>query len=687
MTLTRRLLLLAFIAILPAIAIWTYTEVALRRAREAEVHDLALRQAQLASFELERILDGVRNLLVAVGEVADVRALNAPACAAYLAALQPKVPHLLSITALDPAGRARCRHDDPGTDLRFDDRSYFQEAVASGGFVIGEYTDDRVLQLPVLPVALPIVDAGGQKLGVLAAVLDLKWLGSRIAERALPAGGSLTVADRLGRIIAREPFPERFVGTTIPDDFKQQMRGSEPGTREIVSQDGTKRVLGYIPLSLPPRDLYVSAGLSSKAAYATINDAAKRGFVLIACSFGLALALAWLAGRSFVTRPFRVMTEAVGAWRRGDYGVRIDLPRGGGEMKDLADAFNDLMDDVTERQAALRDSEERVRLALDAGRMGAWWRDPRTGEGGWSPQAAALLGLNPLQTTGHIAAWRQAVHPDDVAKIEALMSNALAGGEEYDAEYRVYPEGKERWLATTARLLRDEAGQPVQFIGILRDVTARKQADEHTQMLIDELNHRVKNTLATVQSIAVQTLRTDPDPVRFREAFESRLLALSNTHNLLTRNAWRDAELRAILDSELAPYRRLGDQAVVLQGPDLRLPARIAINLGLVLHELTTNAAKYGALSNAQGQLAVTWSLEKHPQGGETLSLTWRETGGPAVLPPTRRGFGTRLIERSIEGELAGIVALRYPASGVHCEITIPLAGNATARPPLALAG
>jgi PAS domain S-box-containing protein len=687
MTLTRRLLLLALISVLPAIVIWTYTEVSLRRAREAEVHDLALRQAQLAASELDHIFEGIRHLLVAVAEMPAIRRLDTPACVAYLAALQPKVPHLLSITALDLEGRARCRQDMPSGDLRFDDRFYFKEAIETGQFVIGDYTDDRVLQVPILPVAFPLKDHGGRTIGVVAAALDIKWLGSRLAERALPGGGSLTVADRNGRILAREPFPERFVGTFIPDNFLDQFHAEKPGTREILSQDGTKRVLGYIPLRLAPKNLYVSAGLASKAAYGAINDAAKRGFMLIAAAFGLALALSWLIGRLFVTKPFDTIAQAVSAWRRGDYSARIALPKRSGEFNVLADAFNDLMDDVVKRQAALRESEERVRLALDAGRMGAWWRDPNTGDGGWSPQGAALLGLTPEQTTGTFAFWRSLVNPEDFARIEGLMKVALAGDNEYDAEYRVYPGGSERWLSTTARLLRDPSGKPVQFIGILKDITARKHAEAHQQMLLDELNHRVKNTLATVQSIAAQTLRTNPEPALFREAFESRLLALSKTHDLLTRNAWRDADLSALLEQEFSPYRREGDHRVSLRGPRLRLPARAAINFGLVLHELVTNAAKYGALSVARGRLAVDWSLEPAPCGNSRLRFTWRETNGPPVSPPKREGFGSRLIRRSIEGELAGEVSLRFPATGAVCEIVIPLAIEAKSKPLLAMAG
>jgi two-component sensor histidine kinase len=222
----------------------------------------------------------------------------------------------------------------------------------------------------------------------------------------------------------------------------------------------------------------------------------------------------------------------------------------------------------------------------------------------------------------------------------------------------------------------DAQKRPVYFIGISQDITEQKQAEEQQRFFLDELNHRVKNTLTTVQSIASQTLRTTDSPTQFREAFEGRLLALSKTHNLLTRKSWREAELRDIAEQELAPYRKPGDERVVLNGPDVKLPARYAINLGLVLHELVTNAAKYGALSNNAGHLDVTWSVDGSPDRPQQLRIHWTETGGPPVAPPKRQGFGSRLIRRSIEGELGGYMVLNFAEAGVSYDISVPLTSS-----------
>jgi PAS domain S-box-containing protein len=681
MTLTKRLLLLALISVLPAIVMWTYTEVSLRRAREAEVNDIVIRQARVAGSEIERIFDGIESLLIAVDEAPSIRTFSTPSCSAYLRSLQLKVPYLLAFVALDLEGRVRCQHAQlPGGDLRFSNRSYFQDVLRTQGFVVGiytpEFTEGGIGAHPVLPLALPIRD-DGRITGVIATALDLRWLDQKLKERVIPAGGSVTIADRNGIILAREPFPERFIGTRIPEPFMRYVNDTNIGSFETVSQDGVRRIIGYIPLGLPPRDLYISAGLSSKAAFETINRAATRGFMLIAAGLVLSLSLSWLLSRAFITRPFDIMTDAVRAWRRGNYLARIDLPGSPGELGVLAHAFNDLMDDVAERQKALQASEERARLALEAGHMGTWWYDHVRGTGGWSSQAALLLGLPSERTAVSIAEWRELVHPDDVDEVFDRLRGAVLGDGEYEDEYRVrHPDGEVRWINSKGRVFFNSARKPVYFVGIFQDVTARKQAEDQQRFLLDELNHRVKNTLATVQSIAAQTLRSASSPAAFRDAFEGRLLALSKTHDLLTRNSWRDADLHELAKQELAPYRRNNDERVLIEGPAVDLPPRYAINLGLVLHELVTNAAKYGALSMPSGHVKLTWTIVRHPDRPAQLRLHWSESGGPPVEKPKHQGFGSRLIRRSIEGELAGYIVINFAPAGMSYDVSVPLPGR-----------
>ncbi len=201
------------------------------------------------------------------------------------------------------------------------------------------------------------------------------------------------------------------------------------------------------------------------------------------------------------------------------------------------------------------------------------------------------------------------------------------------------------------------------------DVTDRVLGDRQQKLLLDELNHRVKNTLSTVQAIADQTLRTNADPVSFREAFEARLMALSDTHNLLTATNWIGADLRQIAQLEFRPY---GSARYHLMGPAVALSPARALALGLLFHELATNAAKYGALSAGGGQVEVVWQVRGEDELQE-LEIDWREADGPPVTPPTRRGFGSRLIERSLQGQLGGEATLSYAPDGVRCRIRLPL--------------
>ncbi len=209
------------------------------------------------------------------------------------------------------------------------------------------------------------------------------------------------------------------------------------------------------------------------------------------------------------------------------------------------------------------------------------------------------------------------------------------------------------------------------FTGVMRDVTDRRRAEELQRLMINELNHRVKNTLATVQSVAGQTLRNAEDLDDARDSLTRRLLALARGHDILTRESWDGAELADIVASVAAAHGE--PDRFVLDGPAVRLAPKAALALSMALHELMTNAAKYGALSNADGQVRLTWRRSRET-AGDRLQLRWEETDGPPVNAPTRQGFGTRLITGGLARELGGEVRLDYPSGGVVCEIDAQLA-------------
>jgi two-component sensor histidine kinase len=208
---------------------------------------------------------------------------------------------------------------------------------------------------------------------------------------------------------------------------------------------------------------------------------------------------------------------------------------------------------------------------------------------------------------------------------------------------------------------------------VLRDETAARLAEEHRVLLLHELNHRIKNTLATVQSIAEQTLRAAEVPAEARRVLTERLIALSQAHDVLVDQSWAGADLEAIVRGALAPHERTARKAFDIDGPPVRLSPPQAVSMALALHELATNAAKHGALRAAEGRVTVTWNLALDGRGARRLNLLWRESGGPRVTPPTRRGFGARLISRTFGNESGGHAKLDYAPEGVRCVLQLPL--------------
>jgi PAS domain S-box-containing protein len=206
----------------------------------------------------------------------------------------------------------------------------------------------------------------------------------------------------------------------------------------------------------------------------------------------------------------------------------------------------------------------------------------------------------------------------------------------------------------------------------LRNIADRKDAEEHRELLIHELNHRVKNTLTTVQSIVAQTLRNEGVSQEVRMAFEARLFALSRAHDVLTRENWEGASLREIVAQSIEPYRGVGESRLSGGGPEVRLPPRMALALSMALQELATNAVKHGSLAHASGRVDITWFLDDSVEPAR-LHMRWEEKGGSPVQPPQRRGFGTRLIERSLASDLQGNVSIDFAVSGVVCTIEAPM--------------
>lgn len=545
MSVTGRLLLLTLLALMPAMLVLTYNLFSARQAAYGEIHTTALTAGHLASLEMRRIVSSVRSTLDVLATVPIIRTGLGQPCSDYVRLVDDKLDMVENITVLDAAGQLQCT-SKPSTVTDFSDRSYFHEAVEKQDLVVGTYIIDRITKRAALPLSLPVTEGGSIK-RVIVAFVDLEWLGAWVREREFFGGNALTIADRNGVILAREPYPERFVGTRIPDEYQHLVRGTTPGTLEMTGQDGMRRIIGYYPA----RDtFYVSAGLSVDGGLEQVSKVTRFGLAVIALAIVGPFFAVWWAGFTLIRRPARQLVHSINAWRKGNENVRTGMT-GSGTFETIGSAIDAFMDEL-----ALRREQQ------------------------------------------------------------------------------------------------------------LKD-------DRMRQTLIHELDHRIKNILSMVQAVARQTFRSSQSMDEASDAFFRRLHAMAGAHQLLTKN-WQSASFRATVDAAIAPFENPAAPHFTVEGADFEAAAAIALSLSMALHELCTNAAKYGALSADRGHIDIGWTLGEGEQ--DSFVFTWKERGGPMVKIPEREGFGTLMIERVLSQQLHAKITLDYQLDGLFCEIRAPMA-------------
>jgi PAS domain S-box-containing protein len=329
-----------------------------------------------------------------------------------------------------------------------------------------------------------------------------------------------------------------------------------------------------------------------------------------------------------------------------------------------------------ERAAAherLRRSESRLRLALAGARAGAWEWDAGTGDLEWSPEMFAITGITLEAGAPGLETCLKMIKEEDRGKAVSDLKAALRKSGPFTAEFPIRrTDGAVIWLGVSGVVERIETGRPLRAHGILQDITERKAHEEQIHLLMREVNHRAKNMLSLVQAIARQTAARESED--FIGCFAERIQALAASQDLLIRNEWQGVDVEDLVRAQLAHFADLIGSRIFVDGPQLRLKPASAQAIGLALHELATNAGKYGALSTDKGHVEVCWEIES-----DTLTMNWLERDGPPVSPPERRGFGTTVIETMATHSLDGAVDLDYAPSGVTWRLACP-AANALER-------
>lgn len=333
--------------------------------------------------------------------------------------------------------------------------------------------------------------------------------------------------------------------------------------------------------------------------------------------------------------------------------------------------------DVTDRHRsfdALSRSEERLKLALSAGVIGSWDWDIAAGKLVVDEHLAGIYGVDAEKASRGAAVeeFLRVIHPEDKDAVWQAVQSAIAIGGEFAREYRVLrADGSVRWILARGRGFPDATGTPMRFTGAAIDITDRKLAEHHRNLLAEELAHRVKNMLAMVLAIANQTLRDGVSIADAKRTFAARLQALARAQDVLTGKGGVGAELHEVIRTAIEPHSG-GTEQFRLTGPDIVMAPRPALSFALTLHELATNAAKYGALTSPKGQVDINWRIDR-AQLGDVLQLRWEERGGPPVMPPQHKGFGSRLIEGMMAGEPGVTATIRFEEPGLIWSLTAPL--------------
>jgi PAS domain S-box-containing protein len=531
-----------------------------------------------------------------------------------------------------------------------------ERAIATGKpQVTGLFMAPLINQLLVTIIVPVKIDRESRY--ALARSPDQHALTRLVAANELPPGwrAQAVVSDATHRIIARSEQEDSFIGNELPP--AQWRRGGPGGVFEFIDSEGRPSLEASVRSELTRWETAVWAPKALleapvRAQWRTLGVTASLAFALVV---GLAL---WL-GRIIAHSVGHAAHAAIAAGEGG-----LLLPSG----TPVAEV-NTLMAELRQTTDLLRESKDRLQLALNAAQLGSWKYDPLTGMVSGDARCREIFDVAKNQAV--IEELLHPVHPDDAGRLWAAIEASLdpVDPKRSATEFRLRRRnGEVRWVETLGLAYFEGVGRErraVSMAGTAQDITERKEREEKEHLLMREINHRAKNMLSVVDAIAHQTATRNPED--FVERFSERVQALSANQDLLVRNEWNGVEIADLVRAQLAQFADLIGSRIAVDGPKLRLKPASAQAIGLALHELATNAGKYGALSTDKGRVDICWGTD-----GDTFTMSWTERHGPPVSAPERRGFGTIVMEAMTERSVAGTVDLEYALSGVIWRLTCP---------------
>ncbi|MBK5961408.1 hypothetical protein CCR97_24850 [Rhodoplanes elegans] len=537
-------------------------------------------------------------------------------------------------------------------------------AFEADRLVVTDLVTGALTGRPVALIAVPVRRDGATAMA-LAAGIDPTELGDVLREAGLPDPWIAAVVDRKGIFVARSHQPETFIGNPArPELVAAATGGPMEGRFDNVTWEGVAQtnafrrssVTGWTAVIGIPREVLEAPQRRALALLATGGAFA-----------GLALLLAAVFAHR-IAAPVRALQGAALALAHGEP-PPADEPRIR-ELVDVRQAFETAAAIVRERNAAKAELERTTALlaAVSASTPDLIYAKDRDSRMLIANAAVlAVIGKPLTEVQGRNDFY------GDPAQATAIRANDRAvmetGETQKLEETFTSPDGVTRVFLSTKSPLRDATGAVIGLVGVSTDITDRKRREEHVELLMHELSHRTKNLLAVIQALARQLMRSSTDTADFEQKFMARIQALARAHDLLVQQHWQGAPLADVVGAQLWPFVGSERGRVTLDGPPLMLRLEAVQNLSLVLHELATNASKYGALSVPTGTIAIRWRID-----GDQLVLTWCEAGGPPVTPPTRRGFGHTIIERLLAQGLESEVTLDYPPAGAQASLRIPVA-------------